>query len=258
VTMDTTILRVKRKRGQDPLEALHVQQRRRRLAPQVFALGGTLTARELDDTHRVQALHADLLQRTVQTTSHPARPAPAPAAASQIEQPAAAQPLQRFRLAPAARPSTTAYGIPCVVAAADVSAASVRAVELIEDGDAATVSSVDALVPLVQGALALDPPDYVYDFYYHTHQQQPHAPSAAWGAVVCDDDDGGLFDFAGDSSGSEHGDELDEDSNAEDHYANEYPDDESDRDSNLGSDMGDDSLMHDEARMHDYDDYNNW
>ncbi|KAJ2376010.1 hypothetical protein IW150_002226 [Coemansia sp. RSA 2607] len=252
--METTILRVKRKRGQDPLEALHVQQRRRRLAPQVFALGGTLTAGQLSDARAVQALQADLLQRTTQTAAHP----PALSVPAELQQPAAAQPVQRFRLASAAaQPSTSAYGIPCVVSASKPASASVRAVELIEE-DCGGEHSVDSLVPLVQGALALEPPDYVYDFYYHTRQTHPHGSLAAWGAVVCDDDEDGLFDFAGDSSGSERGDELDEDSNAEDHYANEYPDDESDGDGDLLSDMDDDTLMRDEARMHDYDDYNNW
>ncbi|KAJ2019210.1 hypothetical protein GGI01_001762 [Coemansia sp. RSA 376] len=230
-----TILRVKRKRGQEPIEALMVEPRllsrqKTNHTGLVFALGETLTESDFSDTAKRQALQDRLTQLSNHTevemedTEQPTRPMHPPAAQFRV--------LSKQQV-------KVARGIPQVLSAADIrNHRAITMFDAINEEDyvppstrpdpyaeialGAPRGAVDDLVPLVRDYLSLDhsAPEYVYDFYY-ARQQQSADSMLHVGAVTWIDDTEDQAD-----SSSEDGDE-DEDSNSEGYYANDYPDDES-------------------------------
>ncbi|KAJ1647340.1 hypothetical protein J3B02_002559 [Coemansia erecta] len=278
---EITILRVKRKRGQEPLEALLVHQQqqqqsqRRKLTPTVstnklFELGQTLTQTEFDDQIKRQALQNRLSQLAQQQPADISEDAP-----MESVQPTSATRQLRFRVS--SKKSQVQYeeqeeepnrlGIPQVVAAADIArkAKNVRILDAIRDEDQL---DIDDLVPLVRSNLAMqhDDPEFFYDFYFE--RKAPPSAIAAYayaaGGMVFwteDADDGDAYDVE-----SECEDEED-DSNAEDYYANDYPDDpDTDSDGAAYYYSSDErERMQSEARAYDYDngggdddDYDHW
>ncbi|KAJ1880586.1 hypothetical protein H4R99_007628 [Coemansia sp. RSA 1722] len=257
---EITILRVKRKRGQEPLDALviHQQQQqsqRRRLTTdhdgKVFELGQTLSQRDYDDQAKRQALQTRLAQlsQTADHTSMEDTPMETIRLSETRKQP-------RFRVNNSrqqAEDRPIRSGIPQVVAAYMARhTADVRILDAVRDDDQGPLD-VDDLVPLVRGGLALqnDDPEYLYDFYYEARNG---VVAGASGTVLWTEDD----DASVAGSESEHADQEEEDSNAEDYYANDYPDDpdsSSDGDAYYyGSDERE--RMRSEARAHEYDDDN--
>ncbi|KAJ2689459.1 hypothetical protein IWW39_001484 [Coemansia spiralis] len=239
-----TILRVKRKRGQEPLDALVIQQESRlptrqktsHSTPILFALGETLSESDFSDTAKRQALQDRLTQLSshpieveMEDTERPLRPMDPPSAQFRVLS------KKQVKLA-------SPRGIPQVLAAADLARAklSITMFDAINEEDyvhphqgamdpyaeialgSPRRGAVDELVPMVRDYLSLEhgPPEYVYDFYYARQAQSADAMLST-GAVTWMDDTEDLVD-----SSDENGDE-DEDSNSEGYYANDYPDDES-------------------------------
>ncbi|KAJ2862959.1 hypothetical protein GGH94_003926 [Coemansia aciculifera] len=231
-----TILRIKRKRGQEPLEALMVQEPRlftRQKTDRsslLFALGDTLTESDFGDSAKRQALQDRLAQLSSHTevemedTERPPRPMHPPSAQFRV--------LSKQQV-------KAARGIPQVLSAADLrNHRAIAMFDAINEEDYVPPSTrpdpyaeialgpprgaVDDLVPLVRDHLSLDhsAPEYVYDFYYARQPQSADAMLSV-GAVTWIDDTEDQAD-----SSSDDGDE-DEDSNSEGYYANDYPDDES-------------------------------
>ncbi|KAJ2828378.1 hypothetical protein GGI24_002407 [Coemansia furcata] len=244
-----TILRVKRKRDQEPLDALVVQQQQqqqqmRPFARQktthtdalLFALGETISESDFSDLAKRQALQDRLTQLS---SNHPTEvemedteQAPRP-----LDPPSA-----QFRVLSKKRVQLAPRGIPQVLSAADLARSrqeitmfdAVNEEEYVHphrttDDPYAELAlgsprqgAVDDLVPMVRDYLTLShgPPEYVYDFYYARQLQSADA-QLSMGAVTWMDDADDL-----DDSSSEDADD-DEDSNSEGYYANDYPDDES-------------------------------
>ncbi|KAJ2731601.1 hypothetical protein IW152_004419 [Coemansia sp. BCRC 34962] len=238
-----TILRVKRKRGQEPLDALVIQQESRlptrqktsHSEPLLFALGETLSESDFGDTAKRQALQDRLTQLCshpteveMEDTERPLRPLDPPSAQFRVLS------KQQVKL-------TSPRGIPQVLAAADLARMKlpITIFDAINEEDyvhphcaqdpyaeialgSPRRGAVDELVPMVRDYLSLEhgPPEYVYDFYYARQVQSADA-MLSMGAVTWMDDVENFVD-----SSDEGGDE-DEDSNSEGYYANDYPDDES-------------------------------
>ncbi|KAJ3024276.1 solute carrier 7, member 6 opposite strand [Thoreauomyces humboldtii] len=250
--VDTPVLRVKRKRNADPIDAFIVanedRERREKRArtgsldasdqenvTTVFQLVETCETRDFDDAGRLRATldRIRTLRNAKQSLKTPAFDVADMSQGRRTEQKAAQNAdsrAARYRVSTSRRHVSGELKLLDVEEQKDpeaipVVSRSTRGLKTKED------ELLDNLMPMVQQYLrvsegstpVVDPEtDYVYDLYYASTSALPSDAPMSRVAELSLDYDADVF--LGSSDDSDNNDEGDEDSNAEDHYGNEYPD----------------------------------
>ncbi|KAJ7242865.1 hypothetical protein B0H12DRAFT_1131694 [Mycena haematopus] len=261
VAQSYTILRIKRKRNEEPLDALVVESRRRKKSRGgvgVFQFAQTVEHDAWEDERRKRDLEAQISRLARESASATLDPRPLPNARASPSTPKD-DPLRRYKIiahdeeAPARRRLPTSP--PKVVSAKDVlpkaKDTGFKLYDAVLSADkslAARDEEMDKFMPMLNEYLKLNdisasssmssvaetlPPsdssstteDYVWDVFYHRPATLTEWNEAANVGTLT-----GLppsitdpYDSASDS---EEEDEADEDSNAEEYYKNDYPDEE--------------------------------
>ncbi|KAI8143597.1 hypothetical protein BJV82DRAFT_611034 [Fennellomyces sp. T-0311] len=259
-----TLLRIKRKRTEEPLEALLLQTKNedyKRLRkdslkkdsslkvsatalPTIFRLAETVEENSFKSVAEAQKLK-DRITRRVQPGSRPRTPETVEERKDRLVQQKHRTARQaRYRVISQNRDQRRGDQPPVVQSAADELLQMYEAVR-----DDATTSKANLFadsddegekddimcnfIPMVKEYLTLnervmdEEDDYVYDVYYRDDTQGGEIHGVSVGSLVWFDDE---TQYMNDDSDSEPGDYGDEDSNAEDYYQNDYPDEESDGD----------------------------
>ncbi|KAI9025803.1 hypothetical protein CLU79DRAFT_743155 [Phycomyces nitens] len=260
-----TILRIKRKRTEEPLDALFVQQdkdkRPRRESnakndpkltlpasalPTLFRLAETVEEKSFSSLTEAQKLK-NRISRRIQPGSRPMTPESSDDRKYRMMKEQLDTNRQaRYRVIQKNR-SKNAENMPPMVQSASEAAAKdlfqmYEAVKEGEENEKAKLFVDDDIedpddimcnfIPMVKEYLTLnekpkDEDEYVYDVYYRDDSNLTAGINAGnIGSLVWFDEETG---YLNDDTDSELGDHEDEDSNAEDYYQNDYPDEESDQ-----------------------------
>ncbi|CEJ03777.1 hypothetical protein RMCBS344292_17754 [Rhizopus microsporus] len=235
-----TILRIKRKRTEEPLEALLLQQQNeeKRLKrsnedtsvlkvsatalPTIFRLAETVEEASFSNLDEARKLKDRISRRIQPGLSRPQTPTPIEERKEQLMQKQSdVSKKARYRVISQNR-AKAMENMPPV---------------LILDEDTEDVDDIMCnFIPMIKEYLTLndreqkqeDEDDYVYDVYYRDDQEPNALNVNNVGSLVWFDDTTEYMDD--NDTESEMGDVGDEDSNAEDYYQNDYPDEEDDHD----------------------------
>lgn len=275
-----TILRIKRKRTEEPLDALVVESRSRRKKSRgggldVFQFAQTVETDAWDDVKARQNLQSQISKLADSHGNSQASPV------REVRSPGAGRPMEEgnrrytvrvaeedTRAASRRRPTSP----PKVISAKDASQNDFRMYDAVPADQEASTQLLDLqmenFLPMLQDYLRLSEvgpkvgsssraergipatDDYVWDVFY----RRPYSLDE-WRSLAANV--GTLTGLPAGSDGefsspeeSEEEDEADEDSNAEEYYKNDYPDEESGSDDD-GSDIFHEDSDHDESRYED-------
>ncbi|KAI8972713.1 hypothetical protein BDB01DRAFT_808947 [Pilobolus umbonatus] len=253
-----TILRIKRKRIEEPLEALLVQQDKEKrikrgiekneltvsaaVLPTLFRLAETVEEKSFSNLDEAQKLK-DRISRRIQPGSRPQTPISVEERKEKLVQgQKEASRKARYRVVNQNRSKGNAEAPPVVQSASQKAAKDLfqmyeavkeddnKHAKLFMDDDTEDPDDIMYnFIPMVKEYLTLnekeeDDDDYVYDVYYQAdHHMGQVINTANIGSLVWFDDNSEYLD---NDSDSELGDIEDEDSNAEDYYQNDYPEEE--------------------------------
>ncbi|KAG9315538.1 hypothetical protein JVU11DRAFT_3158 [Chiua virens] len=257
-----TILRIKRKRTEEPLDALVVESRSKRKKPRggvdIFQFAQTVEQHAWEDNVLRQHLQSQISRLTKDSTSDTTR-AQGPLDRETLEPPQSNNGARRYAVRvtgdeehPGSKRRPTSP--PKVISSKDIQRNDFKMYDaVLEDQGSPVDPEMENFLPMLQDYLTLQDAtmssvvapgtnpyaipneDYVWDVFY----RRPYSLSewnsfaANFGTVT------GIPPSAedeewSDNSESEEEDEADEDSNAEEYYKNDYPDDEySDSDDGL-------------------------
>ncbi|KAH7885138.1 hypothetical protein F5I97DRAFT_1928562 [Phlebopus sp. FC_14] len=270
-----TILRIKRKRTDEPLDALVVESRVRRKksrgAVDVFQFAQTVENDAWEDQRLRQSLQSQISKLSQDSNENgteqapPAREAKPTATSSRV--PRTNDGTRRYTIKPADEDQKADFrrrptSPPKVIASKDLRPSDFKMYDAVLAEQAPSIPALDTemdkFLPMLQDYLSLHDTssttpgttpsapvgdDYVWDVFY----RRPYSLTE-WNSVAANVGTltglppSDMDDWSSDSEEEE--DEADEDSNAEEYYKNDYPDEE-DSDSD-GSD-----IFHDE-------DHNSW
>ncbi|KAJ7828087.1 hypothetical protein B0H13DRAFT_2420383 [Mycena leptocephala] len=271
VAQSYTILRIKRKRNEEPLDALVVESRRRKKSRGgvgVFQFAQTVEHDAWEDDKRKRDIEDQVSRLARENASNAAEPKPVLSARTSPSIPKD-DPVRRYRIIaqeedvptrrrpPSSPPKVisakdvvpktkdTGFKLYDAVLSADKAPTAVADEEMekfmpmlneylkLNDISAsASVSSVAETLPPSE-SLSSSTDDYVWDVFYHRPVTLTEWNEAANVGTLTGLPPS-LTDPYDSASDSEPEDEADEDSNAEEYYKNDYPDEEdpSDEDSN--------------------------
>ncbi|KAJ6511980.1 hypothetical protein C8R47DRAFT_1092967 [Mycena vitilis] len=262
VAQSYTILRIKRKRNEEPLDALVVESRRRKKSRGgvgVFQFAQTVEHDAWEDDKRKRDIEDQVSRLARESASTPAEPKPPPSARTSPSIPKDDL-VRRYRIIAQEEESPTRRRVPTsppkVISAKDLPAKTkdtgFKMYDAVLSADKAPAvqpdQEMDNFLPMLNEYLKLNdiststssssvsesllPPsasstdDYVWDVFYHRPATLTEWNEAANVGTLT-----GLppsitdpYDSASDS---EEEDEADEDSNAEEYYKNDYPDEDS-------------------------------
>ncbi|KAJ3798789.1 hypothetical protein GGU11DRAFT_863802 [Lentinula aff. detonsa] len=247
-----TFLRIKRKRNEEPLDALVVESGARRKKPKgrngVFQFARTIEEGVWEDEEQKKAIQHQLSILAHQPTTQEA-PAPPPdtaAATSSSLKPPQATDIRRYTIIerslpidhlPLRKPTSPPQILSSKELATQRANSDFKMYDAVLENPPAEEQIDPALEKLLQDYLKLETSsvttptaskaeDYVWDIFYH----RPRTYTQSLIDVVAVGTVSGLPPLAsGDSdsdSYSEEEDEADEDSNAEEWYTNDYPEEE--------------------------------
>lgn len=275
-----TILRIKRKRTEEPLDALVVESRSRRKKSRgggldVFQFAQTIETDAWDDVKARQNLQSQISKLADSHGNSQASPV------REVRSPDAGRPMEEgnrrytvrvaeadTRISSRRRPTSP----PKVISAKDASQNDFKMYDAVPADQEAAMQPLDLqmenFLPMLQDYLRLSEvspevgsssraergipatDDYVWDVFY----RRPYSLDE-WRSLAANV--GTLTGLPAGSDGefsspeeSEEEDEADEDSNAEEYYKNDYPDEESGSDDD-GSDIFHEDSDHDESRYED-------
>ncbi|KAI6114279.1 hypothetical protein F5141DRAFT_1002502 [Pisolithus sp. B1] len=275
-----TILRIKRKRTDEPLDALVVESRSRRKKSRggdldVFQFAQTVEADTWDDAKARRSLQSQISKLADSYENGQASPV------REVRSPAAGRPQEEgnrrytvkaakeeTRVSPRRRPTSP----PKVISAKDALQNDFKMYDAIPADQEAAMRPLDSemekFLPMLQDYLSLSEvspkagsssvgergapakDDYVWDVFYRRlyslHELQSLAANVGTLTGLPALSDGGFSS----PEESEEEDEADEDSNAEEYYKNDYPDEESGSDG-LGDDDDGSDIFHERS---DHDD----
>ncbi|THG97934.1 hypothetical protein EW026_g4175 [Hermanssonia centrifuga] len=228
-----TILRIKRKRTEEPLDALVVESRPRRKKSKgglnVFQFAETVEHSAWDDERQKQDLESRIstLARAKKEAQPNATPIPPPLAPLQepepVTQPSAASGLRSPVEDPSKKYTIVTMGSPSTEIDNEIE----KFLPMLQDY--LNINASESAVPASASASSISrlqgENDYVWDVFYArpTSWRELYGLKHNVGTVTGLPDD----DMYGSDTDSEGDDEDDEDSNAEDWYKNDYPDEES-------------------------------
>ncbi|KAJ7081377.1 hypothetical protein B0H15DRAFT_854953 [Mycena belliarum] len=279
VSQSYTILRIKRKRNEEPLDALVVESRRRKKSRGgvgVFQFAQTVEADAFEDEKRKLAIQDQVSRLARESASNPAE-SKASSALSSRASPSTPKddPARRYRIIPqedeeeASAKRRLPTSPPKVISAKDLPPRSkntgFKLYDAVLAADKAPAPASDEemekFIPMLDEYLRMNdivasasvssvaetlPPsasstdEYVWDVFYH----RP-ATLAEWNEAANVGTLTGLppsiTDPYDSASDSEEEDEADEDSNAEEYYKNDYPDEYSSEDDDSGDEFHEDS-----------------
>jgi len=257
-----TILRIKRKRTEEPLDALVVESRSRRKKTRggldVFQFAQTVEHDIWEDSEMRQNLQSQISRLAQDSSTAPGRetrfppvPHPADSGARRYAVRVTGDGDSRLKRRPTSPPK--------VISSKDTQRNDFKMYDAVPEDQGSSLPPMDPemekFLPMLQDYLTLQETvipkttsyyantcsDYVWDVFY----RRPYSLSewnsfaAKYGTVTglplsLEDDD------LSDNSESEEEDEADEDSNAEEYYKNDYPDEEDSDSFHTASDDDDD------------------
>ncbi|KAI7891301.1 uncharacterized protein EV154DRAFT_508596 [Mucor mucedo] len=258
-----TILRIKRKRNEEPLDALLVHQENEKRSkknseklknsvlkvsaaalPTLFRLAETVEQKSFSDLNEAKKLKDRISRRIQPGSSRPQTPTTLEEKKDRlVREQKEASSKARYRVIHQNRSSPDEDAPPVVQSAAEKAAKDLfQMYEAVKDEETSkanlfmdddTEDPDDIMcnfIPMVKEYLTLQEretekeEDYVYDVYYRDDNSfEQGINSKNVGSLVWFDD---TSEYLDDDSDSELGDDVDEDSNAEDYYQNDYPEEE--------------------------------
>ncbi|CAO3674010.1 unnamed protein product [Rhizopus stolonifer] len=240
-----TILRIKRKRTEEPLDALLSAT----ALPTVFRLAETVEEASFSDLNEAKKLKDRISRRIQPGTSRPQTPTTREERKDQLMQRQNdVSKKARYRVVNQNRNKAMEQNAPPAVQSTAEKAAQdlFQMFEAVRDDDTNNnkhklfadedTEDLDDImcnfIPMIKEYLTLSDreesseKDYVYDVYYRDDQEHSPVNASNVGSLVWFD---GTAEYVDDNdSESELGDFGDEDSNAEDYYQNDYPEEDDD------------------------------
>ncbi|KAJ7593528.1 hypothetical protein C8J56DRAFT_1162351 [Mycena floridula] len=253
-----TILRIKRKRNEEPLDALVVEagarRKKSRAGIDVFQFAQTVDDAAWKDEARQKAIQ-DEISRLSRNTAEaaPAVPIPPPVASS--------DPGRRYTVRQQESPADPSLDV------ASATRSDFKVLDVVPYTQPVKPDpAMEKINELLMDYLSVQEPpeapvsdeeDFVWDIFYRRPGSMTTLPGRAIGTIA---DFPPTFMHDSDSDFDEEEDEADEDSNAEDNYKNDYPDEEDEEDSTDShdefhehSDDSDDEYYHHGAQSDDED-----
>ncbi|KAF5355272.1 hypothetical protein D9758_006062 [Tetrapyrgos nigripes] len=270
-----TILRIKRKRNEEPLDALVIESgaRRKKSRPSagIFQFAQTIEEGVWEDGVQ-QKLIQDQLARLARL-SQPVPPQPTSLSPSKPRR-EISDPNHHYTVVERETPKTEApwqAQPPSVLSSKDLEEqkanADFKMYDAIRSDDVGKNEELDPqmekLLPMLQDYLRTTDPaladsvtsaqddDYVWDLFYHAPGSAKDWTQTSTVGTVAGLPPLGTQDDSDSDTDSEVEDEANEDSNSEGYYKNDYPDEESDSDSDGSEGSG---SYHDGSDIDDYDD----
>ncbi|CAO3620548.1 unnamed protein product [Mucor hiemalis] len=261
-TDQLTILRIKRKRTEEPLDALLVHQNEKRIKknteklnssaleisatalPTLFRLAETVEEKSFSNLDEARKLKDRISRRIQPGTSRPQTPVTVEERKDRlVREQKEASSKARYRVIHQNRTKTDPEAPPVVQSSSEKAAKDLfQMYEAVKDDEKSKANLLmdddiedpdDIMcnfIPMVKEYLTLQEKeeekddDYVYDVYYRDDNNlDKEITNMNVGSLVWFDEQSEYLD---DDSDSELGDYVDEDSNAEDYYQNDYPEEE--------------------------------
>jgi len=225
-----TILRIKRKRNEEPLDALVVEsavrRKKSRAGMDIFQFAQTVEDATWKDELRQKAIQDEISRLSRDTSTSVAAPMPPPVTSS--------DPNRRYTVVQQEPPPPD----PSLEAPARTRA-DFKVLDAIPYAqDVEPDPAMEKIQDLLNNYLSMQEPscgatseedDYVWDIFYRRPGSMNPLPAGRVIGTLADFPPSFIYDS--DSDFDEEEDEADEDSNAEDNYKNDYPDEEEASDS---------------------------